>query len=97
MPENRLCVWKLMGVAVLAAVVLETVLPMMLGKLGFERAAILSIWPGLLPIAWPTGGFFAGITPVGYLLMYSINTVVYGVPIFLLLFCCNKKRTARTV
>ena len=85
---------NLIVLSAVIALVLETIVPFALAKLGFERAALLSIWPGLLPIAWATGGFFAGITPFGYLLMYSINTLVYGAPIFLVILCCDRKRNA---
>jgi hypothetical protein len=58
--------------------VLQIALPLLLGVLGAKRAAMFAILPGLWPILWATGGFFAGIAPLGYLVMFSVNTVVYA-------------------
>jgi hypothetical protein len=56
--------------------VLETAIPLTLSRLGFENAAIYSVYPGFYPILWSTGGWFAGIAPLGYIIMYSINRMV---------------------
>jgi predicted permease len=58
--------------------VLQIALPVLLGALGAKEAALFAIYPGLLPILWATGGWFAGIAPLGYVLMFSVNTVVYA-------------------
>ena|ERR1700680_3386936 len=58
--------------------VLQLTLPSLLAILGAQRAAWIAMLPGLLPILWATGGFFAGIAPFGYALMYSVNTFVYA-------------------
>jgi hypothetical protein len=57
---------------------LQIVLPFALNALGAKHAALLATLPGLLSILWATGGWFAGITPVGYAVMFCINTVVYS-------------------
>jgi hypothetical protein len=58
--------------------VLQIALPSLLAVLGAQRAAWFAMLPGLLPILWATGGFFAGIAPLGYVLMYAINTIMYA-------------------
>ena len=58
--------------------VLQLALPAVLIALGFKGAALLAFYPGLLPIIWATRGWFAGICPQGYVVMYIINTLVYG-------------------
>ena len=64
--------------AIFLAFPLQIALPFVLNALRAKSAALLSIYPGLLPIVWATGGWFAGITPAGYALMFGINTVVYS-------------------
>jgi hypothetical protein len=59
--------------------VLQIAVPTILALLGAQRAALFAMLPGLWPILWATGGWFAGISPLGYLLMYSINTLAYAV------------------
>ena len=58
--------------------VLQLALPVVLIALGSKGAAILAIYPGLLPILWTTRGWFARISPQGYAVMYIINTLFYG-------------------
>jgi hypothetical protein len=57
-------------------------LPAILVGLGGQRAAWFALLPGLLPILLATGGFFAGITWLGYVLMYTVNTIVYALLLF---------------
>ena|SRR5690349_3909721 len=57
---------------------LQIALPLSLNMIGATRVALFAMLPGLLPILWATGGWFAGIAPLGYVVMYSINTVVYA-------------------
>jgi len=83
----------MIGIAVLAALVLETVTPLVLSRLGFQNAAVYSIFPGFYPILWATHGYLQEIAPLGYVIMYSINTIVYGVPIYCLLACCYRRST----
>ena len=64
--------------ALVLGFVLQMALPVLLGVLGAKRAALFAIYPGLLPILWATGGWFAGIAPLGYVIMSSVNTVFYG-------------------
>ncbi len=64
--------------ALLLGFVLSIALPLILAVTGFKDAALFAIYPGLFPIIVATGGWFAGISVVGYLLMFSINTLVYG-------------------
>ena len=52
--------------------VLQIAIPFALSRLGFNRAALFSIWPGLLPIVRLTGGFFAGLTPIGYVMLFGM-------------------------
>ena len=74
--------------ALILGFVLQIAVPYVLNALGAERAALLSIYPGLFPIVWVTGGWFAGISPLGYVLMFSINTLVYGLVVFVGLRTC---------
>ena len=78
------------GVSILWSLVfglaIQFLLPVSLALLGSPKAALLAMYPGLLPIIWATGGWFAGITPLGYVILYTINTVAYnarvrGIPI----------------
>ncbi len=64
--------------AVVFGFVLQFVLPVVLIALGSKGAALLAIYPGLLPILWATRGWFARISPEGYAVMYIINTLFYG-------------------
>lgn len=64
--------------ALVLGFVLQIAIPMMLVLVGLQRAAIWSILLGFYPILRATRGWFAGITPLGYVLMCSINTIAYG-------------------
>ena len=56
----------------------QLALPRMLTMLGAKDAALWALLPGLWPILWATGGWFASIAPIGYVVMYSINTIFYA-------------------
>jgi len=56
----------------------QLVLPALLAPLAGQRAALFAMLPGLWPILWATGGWFSSIAPMGYVVIYSVNTVVYG-------------------
>jgi hypothetical protein len=58
--------------------VLQIALPSLLAMAGAQRAALFAMLPGLLPILWATGGWFASIAPMGYVLMFTVNTLVYA-------------------
>jgi len=62
--------------------VLQIAVPLAFIVLGFKEAVWIPVYPGLLPIIWITGGWFAGISPLGYVLMFSVNTVVYAIILF---------------
>ena len=62
--------------------ILQIAVPSLLQILGAQRAALYAMLPGLWPILWATGGWFAGISPVGYLVLFSINTFVYALLLF---------------
>src|SRR5579864_2819566 len=68
--------------------ILQVAVPSMLQILGAHRAALYAMLPGLWPILWATGGWFARISPVGYLVLFSINTLVYALLLFLGLRVC---------
>jgi hypothetical protein len=59
--------------------VLQIALPLLLFALGAKQVALVAILPGLLPLTWVTRGWFAGIAPLGYALMFGINTIVYAI------------------
>jgi hypothetical protein len=89
--------YRTVGASLLWAVVVgficQLTVPMVLASAGLERAALYSIWPGLLPIVWTTRGWFAGITPLGYVMMISINTVIYALPFFVMWRIIAKRYT----
>jgi len=58
--------------------ILQIVVPSLLQILGAQRAALFAMLPGLWPILWATGGWFASIAPMGYVVMFTINTLAYG-------------------
>jgi len=75
--------WKLSILWSLACgFILQMAVPSLLQILGAHRAALYAMLPGLWPILWATGGWFAGISPEGYLILFSINTLVYAFLLF---------------
>ena len=64
-------------------------LPLLLDVTGFKNAALFAIYPGLYPIIVATGGWFAGVSVVGYLLLFSINTLVYGLLVMVAFRMCR--------
>jgi len=83
-------------ISFLLGFVLQILVPAVLTKMGFKKAALLSIYPGLLPILWATGGWFASVAPSGIAVMMTINTLVYGFLIFVgSKFCLNCREWAR--
>jgi hypothetical protein len=78
--------------------VLQIAIPM-LALVGLQRAAIWSILPGFYPILLATRGWFAGISPLGYVLMCSINTIAYGLLVLGVLIAiraCNTRRLSHS-
>ena len=63
-PPTKSCKLSILW-ALIFGFVLQIALPVLLSVLGAKRAALFAIYPGLLPILWATGGWFAGIAPVG--------------------------------
>lgn len=57
---------------------LQLAIPVSLSKLGFADATLWAIWPGLLPVLWLTGGWFAGLGPGGLAILIVVNTIVYA-------------------
>ena len=86
-PPTKSCRLSILWAFVLGAV-LQIALPVVLAELGFNDAALFAIYPGLLPIIWATGGWFAGIAPLGYVILCGVNTVVYALLIFGALRAC---------
>ena len=73
--------WKLSVLWALAfGLVLSIGVPIVLAATPFRQYAWLALFPGLYPIIWATGGWFVGITPLGYVLMLSINDLAYALP-----------------
>src|SRR5262249_41998334 len=79
------CCW-----ALILGFLFSVALPLLFAVAGFKDAALLAIYPGLLPIIIATRGWFVGISPVGYWLMFSINTLVYGLIVFAGLQTCHR-------
>jgi hypothetical protein len=86
-PPTKSCRLSILWAFALGAV-LQIAVPLVLAKLGLHHAMLFAIYPGLLPIIWATGGWFAGITPLGYVILCSVNTMVYVLLIFILLRTC---------
>ncbi len=78
--------------ALILGCVLSIALPVILAVTGFRYAALLAIYPGLLPIIVATRGWFAGISFGGYLLMFAINTLVYALPVMVAFRLCRYLR-----
>jgi hypothetical protein len=58
---------------------LQIAVPTLLALFGANHAAFYSSIVGFWPMMWATGrGWNSSITPLGYLLMFSINTLAYG-------------------
>jgi hypothetical protein len=75
--------WKIsIGWALGLGFILQIAIPGAFALLGARRVALSAELPGLLPILWATRGWFAGITFAGYVLMFSVNTLVYGLLLF---------------
>jgi len=71
--------------SVILGFVFQLVSPAFLAAVGAQRAALFAMLPGLWPILWATGGWFSSIAPMGYIVMYSVNTVFFGM-VFLAAF-----------
>ena len=82
--------------AISAGFVLQIATPAVLQVIGWQRAALYSMLPGLWPILWATGDWFAGITRIGYLLMYSVNTVAYSALLLIALRSCARLKRQDT-
>jgi len=57
---------------------LQLAVPFALPGLGLGKADLI-LSPGLLIIVRSTGGWFAGISPLGYVFVFAVNTLTYGV------------------
>jgi hypothetical protein len=65
--------------ALLFGFVLQIALPLFLVALGVKRLALFAMYPGFLPIIWSTHGWFAGISSLGYVLVFTVNTLGYAI------------------
>ena len=63
--------------AVVFGFLLQLVVPFALPGLGLEKAELI-LNPGLLIIVRSSGGWFAGISPLGYVFVFAVNTLTYG-------------------
>jgi len=63
--------------AVVIGFLLQFAVPFALPSLGLEKAELI-VNPGLLIIVRSTGGWFAGISPLGYVFIFAVNTLIYG-------------------
>jgi hypothetical protein len=70
-------------------IVLQWTIPLLFEFLGCKGCVLASIYPGLLPIIWATRGWFAGISPAGYVVMRSVNTLFYAALVFSGLRLCR--------
>lgn len=76
-PPSKTCKLSILW-SLVFGFVLQIALPVLFSTIGAKRIALFAMLPGLLPILWATRGWFAGIAPLGYILMFSINTLVYA-------------------
>jgi len=84
------------GWAIGAGFLVQLLITIIAGLSGLPFAWYL-IYPGLFPILYLTGGFFAGLTPLGLALLFLINTFAYGILIFMVLrCCCHKSKIAKS-
>ena len=71
--------WKLSLLwSLVCGFLLQIAVPSLFAILGDPRAALFAMLPGLWPILRATGGWFAGISLLGYVIMFSINTLIYA-------------------
>ena len=68
---------------------LQLAVPFVLPGLGLEKAELI-LNPGLLIIVWSTGGWFAGISPLGYVFVFAVNTLTYGAFLMAALRTCAR-------
>jgi hypothetical protein len=64
-------------------------MPWLFVAFGSTAGALLAMYPGLLLILWRTGGWFASITPLGYVIIYGTNTLSYALLIFAAFRLCR--------
>jgi hypothetical protein len=89
--------WKLSLLwSLVCGFLLQIAVPSLFAILGAPRAALFAMLPGLWPILWATGGWFAGITPFGYFVMYSINTLAWALLLLASFRTCVCLRRYRT-
>ena len=63
--------------AIVIGFLLQLAVPFALPGLGLEKAQLI-VNPGLLIIVRSTGGWPAGISPLGYVFIFAVNTLIYG-------------------
>jgi hypothetical protein len=73
--------------AVVFGFLFQFAVPFALPVLGLQKAELI-LNPGLLIIVRSTGGWFAGISPLGYVFIFAVNTLIYGVLLFCALRMC---------
>jgi hypothetical protein len=66
--------------ALVFAFFLQIAVPTLLALIGANHAAFYSSIVGFWPMMWATGrGWNSSVTLLGYLVMFSINTLAYGI------------------
>jgi hypothetical protein len=82
---------KTFGLSVLWAVIVgflvQFAIPFALPGLGLQKAELI-VNPGLLIIVRSTGGWFAGISRLGYVFIFAVNTIMYGALLLAALRIC---------
>ncbi|MGA9528888.1 MAG: hypothetical protein WBS24_12300 [Terriglobales bacterium] len=83
--------------AFIVGFIVQLAIPFALPHLGLEKAELI-MNPGLLIIVRATGGWLAGITPMGYLFIFAVNTFAYGtLPLaaFRMCACLQRQHSSR--
>jgi hypothetical protein len=66
--------------ALVIGFVLQFAVPTFLAGIGAQHSAFYSSILGFWPMMYATGrGWNSSVTPLGYLLMFGINTLAYGI------------------
>jgi hypothetical protein len=85
-PPTRTCRLSVLW-AVAVGFLAQFAVPFALPRLGLEKAELI-VNPGLLIIVRSTGGWFSGISPLGYVFIFAVNTIIYGALLLAALRMC---------
>ena len=89
--RRRVC--RRCGWALAIGALFSLPIPWLLGLVGLAELGMFMLWPGLLPIVWATGGWFARLSVEGIAVMTGTNMLVYSAIAFASLQICASVRS----